>query len=101
MTRLFRLRDAKKFRADGIDANWSHSARASVNDCRRPIGETTIGLQRRLNAQVETRQIAPTILQAFGIDADELKGVRAKHTQPLTRPGLPHRGLRLFQGVRR
>ena len=27
MTRLFRLRDAKKFRADGIDANWSHCAR--------------------------------------------------------------------------
>jgi hypothetical protein len=33
--------------------------------------------------EVETRQIAPTILQALGIDADELMSVREEHTRPL------------------
>jgi predicted AlkP superfamily pyrophosphatase or phosphodiesterase len=41
-------------------------------------------LQRRVfNDEVETRQIAPTILNALGIDADELKSVREEHTRPL------------------
>jgi hypothetical protein len=41
---------------------------------------------KTVDERVETRQIAPTILQAFGIDTDELKGVREEHTRPL--PGI-------------
>ncbi len=33
--------------------------------------------------EVETRQIAPTILGALGIDSRELKSVREEHTRPL------------------
>jgi Type I phosphodiesterase / nucleotide pyrophosphatase len=36
---------------------------------------------------VETRQIAPTILSALGLDPDRLQAVRMEHTQPL--PQLP------------
>lgn len=36
---------------------------------------------------VETRQIAPTILGALGLDPDRLQAVRMEHTQPL--PQLP------------
>jgi hypothetical protein len=38
---------------------------------------------KTVQERVETTQIAPTILQAFGIDADELKSVREEHTRPL------------------
>jgi predicted AlkP superfamily pyrophosphatase or phosphodiesterase len=38
---------------------------------------------RTFNDEVETRQIAPTILQVLGIDTDELKSVRDEHTRPL------------------
>jgi hypothetical protein len=38
---------------------------------------------RIFNDEVETRQIAPTILNALGIDADELKSVREEHTHLL------------------
>ncbi len=38
---------------------------------------------RVFNNEVETRQIAPTILRALGIDSFELKSVREEHTQPL------------------
>jgi hypothetical protein len=38
---------------------------------------------RVFNDEVETRQIAPTTLNALSIDADELKSVREEHTQPL------------------
>jgi len=38
---------------------------------------------RAFNDEVETRQIAPTILNALGIDANELKSVREEHTHPL------------------
>ena len=41
---------------------------------------------KTVDRRVETRQIAPTILQALGFDADELKGVREEHTLPL--PGV-------------
>jgi hypothetical protein len=41
---------------------------------------------KTVDDRVETRQIAPTILQAFGIDADELKAVREEHTRAL--PGV-------------
>jgi hypothetical protein len=41
---------------------------------------------KTVDGRVETTQIAPTILQAFGIEADELKSVREEHTRPL--PGL-------------
>ncbi len=43
-----------------------------------------------VDGQVETRQIAPTILGALGIDANELKGVREEHTQPLPGIGFDH-----------
>ncbi len=33
--------------------------------------------------KVETRQIAPTALEALGVDADELKSVREQQTRPL------------------
>ncbi len=38
---------------------------------------------RTINAPVETRQIAPTILQCLGLDPDELKSVRVEDTQVL------------------
>ena len=38
---------------------------------------------RVFQEEVETRQIAPTILRALGIDTDELKSVREEHTRPL------------------
>jgi hypothetical protein len=41
---------------------------------------------KTVDERVETTQIAPTILQAFGIEADELKSVRDEHTRSL--PGL-------------
>jgi Type I phosphodiesterase / nucleotide pyrophosphatase len=39
------------------------------------------------NDQVETRQIAPTILRALGLDPNLLSAVRSEHTETL--PGLP------------
>ena len=36
---------------------------------------------------VETRQVAPTILKALGLDPDKLKAVRQEGTEVL--PGLP------------
>ncbi len=39
------------------------------------------------NDQVETRQIAPTILKALGLNPDLLSAVRSEHTETL--PGLP------------
>jgi hypothetical protein len=42
---------------------------------------------KTVDERVETRQIAPTILQALGIDADELKAVREEHTRPLPELG--------------
>jgi predicted AlkP superfamily pyrophosphatase or phosphodiesterase len=41
---------------------------------------------RIINTPVETRQIAPTILQSLGLDPDELKSVRVEDTKAL--PGL-------------
>jgi hypothetical protein len=41
---------------------------------------------KTVQERVETRQIAPTVLQAFGIDTNELKGVREEHTRSL--PGI-------------
>ncbi len=38
--------------------------------------------------KVETRQIAPTILEALGLDPEELQAVQIENTQAL--PGLPH-----------
>jgi arylsulfatase A-like enzyme len=39
------------------------------------------------NNQVETRQIAPTILKALGLDPNLLSAVKSEHTETL--PGLP------------
>ncbi|MGA9903071.1 MAG: alkaline phosphatase family protein [Terriglobales bacterium] len=39
------------------------------------------------NDQVETRQIAPTIIKALGLDPNLLSAVKAEHTETL--PGLP------------
>jgi hypothetical protein len=39
------------------------------------------------NDQVETRQIAPTIVKALGLDPTQLSAVRSEHTETL--PGLP------------
>jgi Type I phosphodiesterase / nucleotide pyrophosphatase len=39
------------------------------------------------NDQVETRQIAPTILKALGLDSNLLQAVQSEHTETL--PGLP------------
>ncbi len=39
------------------------------------------------NDQVETRQIAPTIVKALGLDPNQLKAVQLEHTETL--PGLP------------
>jgi hypothetical protein len=39
------------------------------------------------NDQVETRQIAPTIVKALGLDPNLLSAVRSEHTETL--PGLP------------
>ena len=37
--------------------------------------------------QVETRQVAPTILKALGLDPNQLKAVKIEKTEKL--PGLP------------
>ncbi|MCI4677151.1 alkaline phosphatase family protein [Rhodoblastus acidophilus] len=42
-----------------------------------------------INAPVETTQIAPTVLKLFGLDPDELDGVKLEGTTPL--PGLQFR----------
>ncbi|MBV9727070.1 MAG: hypothetical protein JO299_18055 [Gammaproteobacteria bacterium] len=42
--------------------------------------DTEPGLVRR---RVETAQIAPTILEAFGISPEELDAVQNEHTEPL------------------
>ena len=42
-----------------------------------------------VNATVATKQIAPTILKALGLDPDELDGVRAEHTEVLPGFGDP------------
>jgi hypothetical protein len=39
------------------------------------------------NDQVETRQIAPTIVKALGLDPNQLTAVQREHTETL--PGLP------------
>jgi hypothetical protein len=39
------------------------------------------------NDQVETRQIAPTIIKALGLDPTQLNAVQIEHTETL--PGLP------------
>jgi hypothetical protein len=36
-----------------------------------------------LTSRVETKQIAPVVLKALGIDPSKLKGVVAEGTQPL------------------
>jgi len=41
----------------------------------------------QFNDQVETRQIAPTIVKALGLDPNQLKAVQIEHTETL--PGLP------------
>ena len=39
--------------------------------------------ERTIDAPVATKQIAPTILRALGLDADELEAVRLEHTRAL------------------
>jgi predicted AlkP superfamily pyrophosphatase or phosphodiesterase len=41
-----------------------------------------------ITAQVQTTQVAPTILRALGLDPAELQAVMAEGTQPLPRSGL-------------
>ena len=41
-----------------------------------------------VNDRVENKQVAPTILDALGLDAGKLKGARAEHTMAL--PGFDH-----------
>jgi hypothetical protein len=43
--------------------------------------------QKRVTSPVETMQIAPTILEALGLDPNQLQAVQLQHTQEL--PGLP------------
>jgi hypothetical protein len=42
---------------------------------------------RVVGAKVDTTQIAPTILEALGLDPSQLDAVRLEHTQPLPGPG--------------
>ena len=39
--------------------------------------------ERTIDAPVATKQIAPTILRALGLDADELGAARLEHTRAL------------------
>jgi arylsulfatase A-like enzyme len=41
---------------------------------------------KTVTSPVETAQVAPTILEALGLDPNDLQAVKAEHTQPL--PGL-------------
>jgi hypothetical protein len=45
---------------------------------------------KTITSTVETLQVAPTILQALGLDPNALDAVRTEGTQVL--PGLPFRG---------
>ena len=55
------------------------------------FGDTNVGLivsnphlrARTVKTPVTTAQVAPTILQSLGIDADELEAVRKEHTVAL------------------
>jgi hypothetical protein len=67
----------------GFAADDTHVALLVVNGGR---GNGAHG--RTVGATVETTQIAPTILQALGLDPSKLDAVRQEHTHPL--PGLDH-----------
>lgn len=62
------------------------------------FADTNVGLivsnprlePRTIKSSVETYQIAPTILQALGIDPNELHAVQKEHTAPLPEPRLRH-----------
>lgn len=62
------------------------------------FADTNVGLivsnprfeARTIKSPVETYQIAPTILQALGIDPNELRAVRKEHTSPLPEPRFEH-----------
>jgi hypothetical protein len=76
---------------------YTRSGKKNAEHGGMSFGDTNVGLivsNPHLDAQViktpvVTSQVAPTILRALDIQADELKSVRIEHTGVL--PGLPNR----------
>jgi hypothetical protein len=77
---------------------YTSSAKKNAEHGGFSFGDTNVGLivsNPRLRAgvlktPVATSQVAPTILEALGIDPSALKSVRVEHTEDL--PGLPFSG---------
>jgi len=69
--------------------NFPFTARVNANDDRNVLlVVSNPGLKpATFNSQVETRQIAPTVLNALGLDPNQLQAVQQEGTTEL--PGLP------------
>jgi hypothetical protein len=69
------------------DKSVEHGSMFFESDLHVPLMVSRPDLNRGVNSTpVSTRQIAPTILNTFGVSGNELQAVRLEHTQPL--PGL-------------
>lgn len=74
---IYAARDAQKIAEHGgFGRDDTHVALLVSAPCRHPE-------HMRIASPASTMQIAPTILQALGLNADELKAVRLEHTQSL------------------
>jgi hypothetical protein len=80
---IYTTSNAKVAEHGGLAADDTHVALLVVNG-QRGLGQGAQG--RVIGANIDTTQIAPTILQALGLDPSQLDAVRLEHTPPL--PGL-------------
>jgi hypothetical protein len=79
---------------------YTGSAKKNAEHGGMSVGDTNVALvvsnpnlrSRIVKSPVSTAQVAPTILEALGLDADDLKSVRIEHTSVL--PGLSGEDLR-------
>jgi hypothetical protein len=80
---IYSTSNAKVAEHGGLSEDDTHVALVVVSG-QRGFGAGTRG--RTIGASVDTTQIAPTILQALGLDPNQLDAVRSEHTSSL--PGL-------------
>jgi hypothetical protein len=80
---IYSTSNAKVAEHGGLAESDTHVALVVVNGDR---GQGSGVQGRTIGATVDTTQIAPTILQALGLDPNQLDAVRLEHTSPL--PGL-------------
>ena len=75
---------------------YTHSGKKNAEHGGFSFGDTNVALivsnpgirPRVVKTPVATSQVAPSLLEALGIDSDALKSVRIEHTEEL--PGLEH-----------